>query len=178
MKGLFTVSRAFVFHQEGIKPFLIQVNTFGKWFRLSGKSLLSKTEKTQISEQTQIIWVRWSLWCIHFASLLPFFPAHLRYKSTLFVFIVKCFSPRQSCLQLVHPLPIYLSQLFQQILSEIGLYETMELYETQFINNKNSLKHNNWIKYVVDVGMLCVFFPQRPRDFPSEITFHKYYEII
>ena len=28
------------------------------WLRLSAKSLLSKTEKTQISEQTQIIWVR------------------------------------------------------------------------------------------------------------------------
>ena len=62
MKGLITVSRAFVFQNEGIQPFLSQINTFGKWLRLSAKSLLSKTEKTQISEQTQIIWVRWSLW--------------------------------------------------------------------------------------------------------------------
>ena len=61
MKGLITVSRAFVFQNEGIQPFLSQINTFGKWLRLSAKSLLSKTEKTQISEQTQIIWVRWSL---------------------------------------------------------------------------------------------------------------------
>ena len=61
MKGLITVSRAFVFQNEGIQPFLSQINTFGKWLRLSAKSLLSKPEKTQISEQTQIIWVRWSL---------------------------------------------------------------------------------------------------------------------
>ena len=64
MKKNSSVSKAFVFH-HGIKlynwPFLIQINTFGKWLRLSAKSLLSKTEKTQISEQTQIIWVRWSL---------------------------------------------------------------------------------------------------------------------
>ena len=30
-----------------IWPFLIQIDTFGKWLRLSAKSLLSKTEKTQ-----------------------------------------------------------------------------------------------------------------------------------
>jgi len=60
----FTVSKAFVIHHGGklyIWPFLIQIDTFGKWIRLSAKSLLSKNEKTQISEQTQIIWVRWSL---------------------------------------------------------------------------------------------------------------------
>ena len=62
---LFTVSKVFVVHHGGklyIWPFLIQISTFGKWLRLSAKSLLSKTEKTQISEQTQIIWVCWSLW--------------------------------------------------------------------------------------------------------------------
>ena len=60
-----SVSKVFVFHHGRklyIWPFLIQIATFGKWLRLSAKSLLSKTEKTQISEQTQIIWVRWSLW--------------------------------------------------------------------------------------------------------------------
>ena len=60
-----SVSKVFIFHHERklyIWPFLIQITTFGKWLRLSGKSLLSKTEKTQISEQTQIIWVRWSLY--------------------------------------------------------------------------------------------------------------------
>ena len=30
--------------------------------QISDKCLLSKTEKTQISGQTQIIWVHWSLW--------------------------------------------------------------------------------------------------------------------
>ena len=39
------------------------MDTFVNWLRLSAKSLLSKTEKkTQISDQTQILWVRWSLW--------------------------------------------------------------------------------------------------------------------
>ena len=64
MKKNYSVSKAFVFHHViklYIWPFLIQIGTFGKWLRLSVKSLLSKTEKTQISEQTQIIWVRWSL---------------------------------------------------------------------------------------------------------------------
>ena len=71
MKGLITVSRAFVFQNEGIQPFLSQINTFGKWLRLSAKSLLSKPEKTQISEQTQIIWVRWSLCTQINFSLVP-----------------------------------------------------------------------------------------------------------
>ena len=71
-----SVSKAIVFHHGGklyIWPFLIQIDTFDKWLRLSAKSLLSKTEKTQISEQTQIIWVRWSLWTapVFYINLSP-----------------------------------------------------------------------------------------------------------
>ena len=62
---LFTGSNDLVYYHGRklyIWPFLFRIDTFGKWLRLSAKSLLSKTEKTQISEQTQIIWVRWRLW--------------------------------------------------------------------------------------------------------------------
>ena len=44
------------------QPFLTSNWHFWQMTQMSDKSLLYKTEKTQISGQTQIIWVGWGLW--------------------------------------------------------------------------------------------------------------------
>ena len=57
-------------------PFLLQIDTFGKWLRCLDKCLLCKYYKTQISGQTQIIWVGWDLClqvCLNFISSNKFF---------------------------------------------------------------------------------------------------------
>ena len=46
-------------------PFLLQIDTFGKWLRYLTNVCYVKLKKLRISGQTQIIWVQWSLWWLH-----------------------------------------------------------------------------------------------------------------
>ena len=58
---------AFYWRNGTCQPFLTSNWHFWQMTQMSDKCLLSKTEKTQISGQTQIIWVGWGLcagqWC-------------------------------------------------------------------------------------------------------------------
>ena len=56
------ISWGFNWRNRAFQAFLTPNWHFWQMTQISDKCLLCKTEKTQISGQTQIIWVRWSLW--------------------------------------------------------------------------------------------------------------------
>ena len=56
------ISWGFNWRKRAFQAFLTSNWHFWQKAQMSAKCLLSKTEKTQISGQTQIIWVHWSLW--------------------------------------------------------------------------------------------------------------------
>ena len=70
---LLCISWGFNWRNRAFQAFLTPNWHFWQMAQISDKCLFNiiyicKTEKTQISGQTQIIWVRWGLWCQDFGS--------------------------------------------------------------------------------------------------------------
>ena len=87
------ISWGFNWRNRAFQPFLTSNWHFWQMAQMSAKCLLSKTEKAQISAQTQIICTLWSLWSRptgknDLSTLVPLnFPTMTKFLSAVFQII-------------------------------------------------------------------------------------------